>query len=86
MDGLPDQRGIGDVELHREGLCLHAHGRPEVGIGGQDGHVGVHIRVAHQGTHAGAVVVQQFPIRPPGVLLVIVAAVLHPAREGGFLG
>ena len=86
VDGFPYQGGIGHVQLHGEGFRLHAHGGPEVCIGGEDGYIRVHIGVPHQRSHAGPVVVQKLEVRPPGVFLVVIASVAHPAREGSILG
>ena len=86
MDGLPNQRGIWHVELDRERFRLHAHCRPHVGICREYGYVGIHVGIAHQRTQTGPVLIQQVPVRPPCVLLVVVAAILHPSGEGGLFG
>ena len=86
VDGLPYEGCVRDIQFYGERFGLDSHLRPHVIVGGEDGDVGIHVGIAHQGAQPGPVVVQQFPIGPPGVLLVIVASVLHPSGERSFLG
>ena len=84
MYGLPQQEGdvVGAAfGVVGEGFGLHAVLRPEAVDGQEDGDVGLHVGILEYGTHAAAVFVEEVEVGPPGVLLVEVAAVLHPAGE-----
>ena len=77
---LPDKGSIWHVELYRERLGLHAHLGPHIVVCRKNADIRVHIDILKHAAHPRAVVVQQPEIRPPGIVLVIEASVLHPAR------
>ena len=64
-----------------EGFGLHSYFAPHLLCGCEDCNGCLHVGVLEYGAHAGAIVVKQAEIWPPGVLFVEVAAVLHPSGE-----